>query len=124
MEGAALSGDPIYKLTIADGSGHAICARIVYVIVKNRTKRTTTDSPTTHDSQTGTKVWDKIGNALEKYDGIETDVNKNYNNVYVQDCSGWNRKIDPNGHSYQYDPESVAYYLRHMTLDQSMTKGM
>ena len=70
------------------------------------------------------KVWDKIGDALEKYEGIETDVNKNYNNVYVQDCSGWNRNIDPNGHSYQYDPKSVAYYLHHMTIDQSMTKGM
>ena len=70
------------------------------------------------------KVWDKIGDALEKYEGIETDINKNYNNVYVQDCSGWNRNIDPNGHSYQYDPKSVAYYLHHMTIDQSMTKGM
>jgi len=70
------------------------------------------------------KVWDKIGDALEKYEGIETDVNKNNSNVYVQNCSGWNRNIDPNGHGYQYDPESVAYYLRHMTLDQSMTKGM
>ena len=71
-----------------------------------------------------TKVWGKIGDALEKYEGIETDVNKNNSNVYVQDCSGWNRNIDSNGHSYQCDPKSVAYYLHHMTIDQSMTEGM
>ena len=69
---------------------------------------------------------DKIGDELDKYEGIETTSNKENSNVYlyVQDCSAWNKKIDAIGHSYQYDPESVAYYLRHMTLDQSMTKGM
>ena len=62
------------------------------------------------------KVWDKIGDELEKYEGIETDVNQNNSNVYVQDCSAWNRNIyNPTGHSYQYDPKSVAYYLKHMT---------
>ena len=48
-----------------------------------------------------TKVWDKINDALES-------------NVHVQDCSGWNKKIDANGHGYQFDPESVKYYLEHM----------
>ena len=62
------------------------------------------------------KVWDKIGDELDKYEGIETDVNQNNSNVYVQDCSAWNRNIyNPTGHSYQYDPKSVAYYLKHMT---------
>ena len=48
-----------------------------------------------------TKVWDKINDALES-------------NVHVQDCSGWNKKIDANGHGYHFDPESVKYYLEHM----------
>ena len=62
------------------------------------------------------KVWDKIGDELDKYEGIETDVNKNNSNVHVQDCSAWNKNIDSLvGHSYQYDPKSVAYYLSHMT---------
>jgi len=71
-----------------------------------------------------TKVWEKIGDALEKYEGVEEDGNTNNGNVYVQDCSGWNRKADPEklspewwpkGHSYQFYPQSVAYYLKHMT---------
>jgi len=71
-----------------------------------------------------TKVWDKIGDALEKYEGNEEDGNTNNVNVHVQDCSGWNRKADPEklspewwpkGHSYQFYPQSVAYYLKHMT---------
>ena len=61
------------------------------------------------------EVWHKIGDALEKYEGIEADGNKNYSNVHVQDCSGWNMKAAPHiGHSYQFAPKSVAYYLKHM----------
>ena len=61
------------------------------------------------------EVWHKIGDTLEKYEGIETDGNKNYSNVHVQDCSGWNREAAPViGHSYQFAPKSVAYYLKHM----------
>ena len=61
------------------------------------------------------EVWHKIGDALEKYEGIETDGNENNSNVHVQDCSGWNREAAPViGHSYQFAPKSVAYYLKHM----------
>ena len=49
-----------------------------------------------------TKVWDKINDALES-------------NVHVKNCSGWNTEAALNGHSYQYAPESVDYYLKHMT---------
>ena len=67
------------------------------------------------------KVWDKVAPLLE-YDGIPTPDNENNGNVHVQDCSAWNRKADPTplgpvpkGHSYQFYPQSVAYYLKHMT---------
>ena len=60
------------------------------------------------------KVWDKIGDALEKYEG-ETDPKKNNSNVHVKDCSPWNTVASHNGHSYQFAPEAVAYYLKHMT---------
>ena len=66
------------------------------------------------------KVWDKVAPLLE-YDGIPTPDNENNGNVHVQDCSAWNRKADPTplgpvpkGHSYQFYPQSVAYYLKHM----------
>jgi len=62
-----------------------------------------------------TKVWDKIGDALEEYEGIEKDGNDNNSNVHVQDCSPWNKVASVNGHSYQFAPEAVAYYLKHMT---------
>ena len=35
--------------------------------------------------------------------------------VRVKDCSPWNAKASDNGHSYQFAPEAVAYYLKHMT---------
>ena len=60
------------------------------------------------------KVWDKIGDALEKYEG-ETDPKKNNSNVHVEDCSSWNMKASHNGHSYQFAPEAVEYYIKHMT---------
>ena len=60
------------------------------------------------------KVWDKIGDALEKYEG-ETDPKKNNSNVHVEDCSSWNMKASYNGHSYQFAPEAVDYYIKHMT---------
>ena len=60
------------------------------------------------------KVWDKIGDALEKYEG-ETDPKKNNSNVHVEDCSSWNMKASHNGHSYQFAPEAVKYYIKHMT---------
>ena len=59
------------------------------------------------------KVWDKIGDALEKYEG-ETDPKKNNSNVHVEDCSSWNMKASHNGHSYQFAPEAVKYYIKHM----------
>ena len=60
-------------------------------------------------------VWNKIAPLLE-YDGIATPDNENNGNVHVQDCSAWNKNIDCTlGHSYQYDPKSVDYYLTHMT---------
>jgi hypothetical protein len=62
-----------------------------------------------------TKVWDKIGDALEEYEGIEKDGNDNNSNVHVQDCSPWNKVASVDGHSYQFAPEAVAYYLKHMT---------
>ena len=61
------------------------------------------------------KVWDKIGDALEKYECIEKDGNDNSHTVRVQDCSPWNTKASGNGHSYQFAPEAVDYYLAHMT---------
>ena len=59
------------------------------------------------------KVWDKIGDALEKYE--QKDGEENIGNVHVKDCSPWNTEANKNGHSYQYAPEAVAYYLKHMT---------
>ena len=60
------------------------------------------------------KVWDKIGDALE-YESIEADGSVNNSNVHVKDCSPWNTVASHNGHSYQFAPEAVAYYLEHMT---------
>ena len=60
------------------------------------------------------KVWDKIGDALE-YESIEADGSVNNGNVHVKDCSPWNTVASHNGHSYQFAPEAVAYYLEHMT---------
>merc|ERR1712021_9194 len=31
------------------------------------------------------------------------------------DCSSWNMKASHNGHSYQFAPEAVKYYIKHMT---------
>lgn len=59
------------------------------------------------------KVWDKIGDALEKYE--QKDDEENNGNVHVKDCSPWNTVASHNGHSYQFAPEAVAYYLKHMT---------
>eukprot|EP00964_Phaeocystis_antarctica_P131882 scaffold95871_cov60-Phaeocystis_antarctica.AAC.1 len=61
------------------------------------------------------KVWDKIGDELDKYEGIEKDGNTNNGNVHVEDCTPWNTVASHNGHSYQFAPEAVAYYLKHMT---------
>ena len=60
------------------------------------------------------KVWGKIGDALD-YDSIEADGSVNNGNVHVKDCSPWNTEANKNGHSYQFAPEAVAYYLKHMT---------
>ena len=62
------------------------------------------------------EVWDKIGDALEKYEGIEADGSVNKGNVHVLDCDEWNTEIaEPlGGHSYQFAPKSVAYYLKHV----------
>ena len=61
-----------------------------------------------------TKVWDKIGDALEKYEG-ETDPKKNNSNVHVKDCRPWNTEASGDGHSYQFALEAVTYYREHMT---------
>eukprot|EP00964_Phaeocystis_antarctica_P056350 scaffold33245_cov61-Phaeocystis_antarctica.AAC.2 len=61
-----------------------------------------------------TKVWDKIGEALEKYEG-ETDPKKNNSNVHVKDCRPWNTEASGDGHSYQFALEAVTYYREHMT---------
>ena len=60
------------------------------------------------------KVWDKIGDALEKYEG-ETDPKKNNSNVHVKDCRPWNTEASGDGHSYQFALEAVTYYREHMT---------
>ena len=60
-------------------------------------------------------VWDKIGDALDKYEGIEADGNTNNGNVHVEDCTPWNTVASCDGHSYQFAPKAVAYYFKHMT---------
>ena len=59
-------------------------------------------------------VWNKISDALETYEGDEMAGNVDNGNVRVQDCSSWNTEASKNGHSYQFAPEAVAYYLKHM----------
>ena len=59
------------------------------------------------------KVWDKIGDALEKYE--QKDGEENNSNVHVKDCKPWNTDASGNGHSYQFATEAVDYYLAHMT---------
>ena len=59
------------------------------------------------------KVWDKIGDALEKYE--EKDGEENNRNVHVKDCRPWNTDASGSGHNYQFAPDAVAYYLKHMT---------
>jgi len=62
------------------------------------------------------KVWDKIGDALEKYE--QKDGEENNSNVHVKDCKPWNTDASGNGHSYQFASEAVDYYLAHMTKDK------
>ena len=64
--------------------------------------------------QHSTKVWNKIGDALDVYEE-KGSGSVNNGNVHVKDCSAWNKKNSPNGHSYQFAPETVDYYLKHMT---------
>ena len=45
----------------------------------------------------------------------EKDGNDNNHTVRVQDCSPWNTVASHNGHSYQFAPEAVDYYIKHMT---------
>ena len=63
--------------------------------------------------QKSTKVWNKIGDALDTYE--EKDGEENNGKVHVKDCGAWNLKNSPNGHSYQFATEAVDYYLAHMT---------
>ena len=70
------------------------------------------------------KVWGKFGDALvtwHKTSGVwdKTGSVMNNGNVHVKDCSPWNTVASHNGHSYQFAPEAVAYYLEHMCSRQS-----